>query len=142
MKFHSRLELFFWFIDAFSGWNTMLCGCSSWFTRNTPNNNNKIRYGTAGYLCHRLPIFLVLAVHQAASIPETRYYLPLDRKHDFQVHYTSRIVPKENVADITYEKPTWSSPSDRWQRCMVLPSFDKERLLARFSKSMLRDAKV
>ncbi|XP_019557231.3 histone acetyltransferase type B catalytic subunit [Aedes albopictus] len=148
LKYHSRLESFsFWFIDAFSRVEHDPLWLFFMVYEKYSNNNNETRYATAAYFTvyqyFSYPQFIRPRVSQILVLP------PFQKlgiaSHLIEDTIFKYFVPKENVADITYEQPTdvvqhIRSVADA-KRCMVLPSFAKEQLLAGFSKSMLRDAK-
>lgn len=148
LKFHSRLESFsFWFIDAFSRVEHDPLWLFFMVYEKYSNNNNETRYATAGYFTvyqyFSYPQFIRPRVSQILVLPPFQKLGIASRLIEETVF--KYFVPKENVADITYEQPTdivqhIRSVSDA-KRCMTLPSFAKEHLLAGFSKSMLRDAK-
>ncbi|XP_062554253.1 histone acetyltransferase type B catalytic subunit [Armigeres subalbatus] len=148
LKFHSRLESFsFWFIDAFSRVEHDPLWLFFMVYEKYSNNNNETRFAIAGYFTvyqyFSYPQFIRPRVSQILVLPPFQKLGIASRLIEGTVF--KYFVSKENVADITYEQPTEvvqhiRSVADA-KRCMTLPSFAKDKLLAGFSKTMLKDAK-
>lgn len=148
LKYHSRLESFsFWFIDAFSRVEHEPLWLFFMVYEKYPDSNNKIRYATAGYFTvyqyFSYPQFVRPRVSQILVLPPFQKLGIASRLIEETIF--KYFVPKQNIADITYEEPTdvvqhIRSVADA-KRCMKLPAFAKDKLLAGFSKNMLREAK-
>lgn len=168
LKFHSRLESFsFWFIDAFSRVEHDPLWLFFIVYEKYSNNNNEVRYATAGYFTvyqyYSYPEFIRPRISQILVLPpfqklgiasrliehvsnraSTSPSSTSNPPSPFQTTY-NYFVTKKNVADITYEEPTDIVQHIRSvvdaKRCMALPAFAKANLLAGFSKDMLAEAK-
>ncbi|XP_058822676.1 histone acetyltransferase type B catalytic subunit [Topomyia yanbarensis] len=147
LNFHSRLEtLSFWFIDAFS--RVEHDPLWMFFTvYEKYEEDGEVRYATAGYFTvyqyYSYPQNIRPRVSQILILPPFQKLGIASWLIETTIH--NYFVPKDNVADITYEEPTEviqhiRSIADA-KRCMTLPSFSKEHLLTGFSKDMLREAK-
>lgn len=148
LKYHSRLESFsFWFIDAFSRVEHDPLWLFFMVYEKYSTDNNEIRYATAGYFTvyqyFSYPQFIRPRVSQILVLPPFQKLGIASRLIEETVF--KHFVPKENVADITYEQPTDIVQHIRsvvdTKRCMALPAFAKDKLLVGFSKNMLREAK-
>lgn len=148
LKFHSRLESFsFWFIDAFSRVEHDPLWLFFIVYEKYSNNNNEVRYATAGYFTvyqyYSYPEFIRPRISQILVLPPFQKLGIASRLIEHTTY--NYFVTKDNVADITYEEPTDVIQHIRSvvdaKRCMALPAFAKDNLLAGFSKDMLKEAK-
>lgn len=148
LKFHSRLESFsFWFIDAFSRVEHDPLWLFFIVYEKYSNNNNETRYATAGYFTvyqyYSYPQFIRPRISQILVLPPFQKLGIASRLIEHTTY--NYFVPKENVADITYEEPTDIVQHIRSvvdaKRCMTLPAFAKDKLVSGFSKDMLKEAK-
>lgn len=148
LKYHSRLESFsFWFIDAFSRVEHDPLWLFFMVYEKYPNCNNETRYATAGYFTvyqyFSYPQFVRPRISQILVLPPFQKLGIASRLIEETIF--KYFVPKQNVADITYEQPTdvvqhIRSVADA-KRCMELPAFAKHKLVDGFSKNMLKEAK-
>ncbi|XP_053681272.1 histone acetyltransferase type B catalytic subunit [Anopheles nili] len=157
MKFHTRLELFsFFYIDGFS--RVEIDPLWLFFTiyerYGTDNNNGSItentsqpRYATVGYVSvyqyYSYPNKIRPRVSQILILPPFQKLGIATRliKHTTYEYFRK----KDNVTDITFEEPIEAIQHIRslidTKRCKELSAFARDKLLAGFSREMLRQAR-